>query len=94
MPGRGADDSVGVEAVAALEAPDRAFGPGAEDPIGVQVQRALQDAHRVTMIAWVQGAARARHGRERDRDEQRDEKVSCGGPHRGTGGAQPAAGRV
>jgi chemotaxis response regulator CheB len=85
-PGGGADDPVGMEMVAALKATDRALRAGAVDAVGVQAQRALQDAHRGVVIAGVQRAARARRGRERQRDCKRDEKVSCGGLHMGSGG--------
>ena len=94
MPRRGADDPVGVEAMTVLEALDRVLRAWAEDPVGMQVQRALQHADRVAAIARVQRAARTRCGWQRQRDEQRDEKMSCRGPHRGTGGAQPATGRL
>jgi hypothetical protein len=65
-----------VKVVAALEALDRALGARPEDAVGVEVQRALQNAHGGVVIARVKRAAGARCSGKRERDEQRDEKMS------------------
>ena len=72
-PGGGADDAVGRQPVAALEALDRAPGGGAVDVVGREVEPALDRGHLGAAIARLEvaGARRGGQREQRERDRQR-----------------------
>jgi hypothetical protein len=63
--------------MAALEALDGALGSGPEDAVGMKAQRVLEAHDGTPVIARVEGTLSLSSGRDGERDEQRDEKMSC-----------------
>ena len=62
LPGGGADDAVGAEPVAALEALDRALGLRAEHAVGRDPQHVLELPHLAARLRGLGGRCGAEEG--------------------------------